>query len=382
MARAAQAQIDLRALQHNLRRVREIVPHGRVMAMVKANGYGHGMVRIAQAFSGASAVDALGVASINEAIILREAGVTTPITLLEGFFEPAELVLIQQYGFEIVVHHLRQLEIIEATSFTTPITVWLKVDSGMHRLGFTPEKVPEVWRRLSACRGVRGPVRLMTHLASADDLASPQTPQQLACFDVATTGMVTERSIANSAAILGWPQTHRDLSPTWVRPGIMLYGVSPFINGTATTSHIPPHVALAHPCAADHDLRPVMTLTSRLIAINHYRKGDAIGYAASWVCPHDMPVGVVAMGYGDGYPRHAVSGTPVLVNGQRVPLIGRVSMDMLSVDLSSQPQACIGDAVTLWGEGLPVEEVARWANTIPYQLLCGVTPRVKFVELW
>ena len=393
MPRAAQAQINLSALQHNLKRVREISPQCRIMAVIKANGYGHGMERVARVLSSLDVdldpsvaaagtlphttcrdaqelphpcvVDAFGVASIDEAITLREAGITAPITLLEGFFEAAELMLIQQHSLDVVIHHPAQLAVLEATLLTTPITVWLKVDSGMHRLGFAPEQVSEVWHRLVACRSVRKPVRLMTHLASADDLASPQTSQQLACFNAATAEINAERSIANSAAILGWPQTHSTPFANWVRPGIMLYGVSPFINGTA----------------ADHNLKPVMTLTSQLITINHYKQGDAIGYAASWVCPHDMPVGVVAMGYGDGYPRHAVSGTPVLVNGKRVPLIGRVSMDMLSVDLSTQPQAHIGDAVTLWGEGLPVEEVARSASTIPYQLLCGVTQRVKFVEV-
>ena len=359
MTRAAQAQINLHALRHNLQRVREAAPQSRVMAMVKANAYGHGMVRVARALVDAGA-NALGVASVDEAIMLRDAGITAPITLLEGFFAPAELMLIQQHNFDVVIHHPAQLAILEATVLATPVTVWLKVDSGMHRLGFAAEQVFQVWQRLAACRSVRGHVRLMTHLASADDLASPQTLQQLACFNAATAEINAGRSIANSAAILGWPQTHDE----WVRPGIMLYGASPFINDTAIA----------------HDLKPVMTLTSELIAINHYKKGDAIGYAASWVCPHDMPVGVVAMGYGDGYPRHAVSGTPVLVNGKRVPLIGRVSMDMLSVDLSSQPQAHIGDAVTLWGEGLPVEEVARRASTISYQLLCGVTRRVRFVE--
>lgn len=360
MTRAAQAQINLHALRHNLQRVREAAPQCRIMAMVKANAYGHGMVRVARALVDAG-TDALGVASIDEAMMLRDAGIAVPITLLEGFFEPAELMLIQQHTLDVVIHHPAQLAILEATPLATPITVWLKVDSGMHRLGFAPEQAPQVWQRLTACRSVRPPVRLLTHLASADDLASPQTPQQLACFNAATAEIKADRSIANSAAILGWPQTHDG----WVRPGIMLYGASPFINDTAMA----------------HDLKPVMTLTSQLIAINHYKKGDAIGYAASWVCPHDMPVGVVALGYGDGYPRHAVSGTPVLVNGKRVPLIGRVSMDMLSVDLSGQPHTYIGDAVTLWGEGLPVEEIARCASTIPYQLLCGVTPRVKFIEI-
>ena len=360
MTRAAQAQINLHALRHNLQRVREAAPQCRIMAMVKANAYGHGMVRVARALVDAG-TDALGVASIDEAMMLRDAGIAAPITLLEGFFEPAELMLIQQHNLDVVIHHPAQLAILEATPLATPITVWLKVDSGMHRLGFAPEQVPQVWQRLTACPSVRPPVRLMTHLASADDLASPQTPQQLACFNAVTAEIKADRSIANSAAILGWPQTHDG----WVRPGIMLYGASPFINSTAMA----------------HDLKPVMTLTSQLIAINHYKKGDAIGYAASWVCPHDMPVGVVALGYGDGYPRHAVSGTPVLVNGKRVPLIGRVSMDMLFVDLSVVPAARAGSPVVLWGENLPVEDVAHAAHTVSYELLCALAARVRVEEV-
>lgn len=357
MARAATALIDLDALRHNLQRVREAAPGRYVMAIIKANGYGHGMVRVARAMANA---DAFGVASIDEAIVLREAGIETPITLLEGFFEAQELALIQHHRLGVVIHHAAQLDILEAHPLSTPIPTWLKIDSGMHRLGFAPEKAQDAWRRLKACRWVANPIRLMTHLASADDRHSPQTLRQLECFSAAIAGIEGERGIANSAGILGWPQTHAD----WVRPGIMLYGVSPFIDGVAV----------------DDGLKLVMTLTSKLISVNRFKKADAIGYAASWVCPQDMPVGVVAIGYGDGYPRHAAPGTPVLVNGKRVPLIGRVSMDMISVDLSSQPSAQIGDPVTLWGQGLPVEEVAHCASTIPYQLLCGVTQRVKIVE--
>ncbi len=360
MARAAAALIDLDALRHNLQRVREAAPGRHVMAIIKANGYGHGMVRVARVLARAdTSADAFGVASIDEAIVLREAGIETPITLLEGFFEAQELALIQRYRLGVVIHHAAQLDILEAHPLSTPIPTWLKIDSGMHRLGFAPGKAQDAWRRLKACRWVANPIRLMTHLASADDRYSTQTLTQLECFHAAISGMEGERGIANSAGILGWPQTHAE----WVRPGIMLYGASPFVDG-----------------AAVGDLKPVMTLTSKLISVNRFKKGDAIGYAASWVCPQDMPVGVVAIGYGDGYPRHAAPGTPVLVNGKRVPLIGRVSMDMVTVDLSSQPGAQIGDPVTLWGQGLPVEEVARCASTIPYQLLCGVTQRVRIVE--
>lgn len=362
MTRAAEARIDLTALRHNLARVREAARGVRVMAIIKANGYGHGMARVARVLAhGDDGVDAFGVASVDEAIALREAGIEAPVTLLEGFFEAAELAAVEYYRLSVVIHHAAQLDILETHPLSSSIPVWLKIDSGMHRLGFAPDKARDAWRRLKSCPWVADPIRLMTHLASADDRHSPQTLVQLECFDTAISGIEGERGIANSAAILAWPQTHAQ----WVRPGIMLYGVSPFVEGMAT----------------DENLKPVMTLNSRLISVNRFRKGDAIGYAASWVCPRDMPVGVVAIGYGDGYPRHAAPGTPVLVNGRRVPLIGRVSMDMVTVDLSSQPEARIGDAVTLWGAGLPVEEVARCAGTIAYQLLCNVAQRVRVVEV-
>lgn len=361
MTRAAEARIDLAALRHNLARVREAAPGSRVMAIIKANGYGHGMVRVARALTNVDCgADAFGVARIDEAIALREAGIAAPITLLEGFFEAAELAAVEYYRLSVVIHHAAQLDILVAHPLSVPVNVWLKVDSGMHRLGFAPDKAQAAWQRLRDCPWVADPIRLMSHFASADDRHSPQTLAQLECFNTAIAGIQGERTIANSAAILGWPQTHAQ----WVRPGIMLYGVSPFVDGVAATEN----------------LRPVMTLTSRLIAVNRFKQGDAIGYSASWVCPRDMPVGVVAIGYGDGYPRHAVPGTPVLMNGQRIPLIGRVSMDMITVDLSGQLEARIGDPVTLWGEGLPVEEVARCAETIPYQLLCNVAQRVRIVE--
>ncbi|MEO7558288.1 MAG: alanine racemase [Gammaproteobacteria bacterium] len=350
------ALINLNALQHNLRRVHELAPGRRIMAIIKADAYGHGMVRIARALSD---VDAFGVARFNEAVTLRTAGLTQPIVLLEGFLDAAELPLICQHRLSIVVHHGAQLDMLERTPLAEPIGAWLKIDSGMHRLGFAPAEVEDAWRRLALCPWISKPVRLMTHLACADDRADRRTLEQLACFNAAVNGLAAEHSIANSAAILGWPQTHGE----WVRPGLMLYGVSPF----------PGRIA------QQEGLKPVMTLSTRLIAVHNLDKGASVGYGASWTCPQAMRVGIAAIGYGDGYPRHARPGTPVLLNGTRVPLIGRVSMDMICVDLSSQPAARIGDPVILWGEGLPVEEVAHYASTIPYELLCAVARRVQAV---
>lgn len=356
---AAQALIDLSALHHNLQRVHAAAPGCRVMAIIKADAYGHGLVRVARALS--TSIAGFGVARLEEAMTLREAGITLPIILLEGFFEAVELGLISHHKLSVVVHHSQQIDLLERAAPEVPISAWVKVDSGMHRLGLPPQSVVLAWQRLEACRAVAKPIRLMTHLASADDRAAPLTLKQLACFNAAVAGIDAERSIANSAAILAWPQTHAE----WLRPGLMLYGASPFSNGSGS----------------DEGLKPVMTLRSKLIAVNHFKKGDTIGYGASWECPEDMPVGVVAIGYGDGYPRHAMSGTPVLLNGRRTPLIGRVSMDMICLDLRSQPQARVGDPVVLWGKGLPAEEVAASASTIPYELLCGVARRVKFIEI-
>jgi len=357
MTRAAQAVIDLHALHQNLQHVREAAPAARVMAVIKANGYGHGMLRVAHALSD---VDAFAVARIEEGIALREAGVAQPITLLEGFLDAAELEAICHHGLGVVVHNEAQVEILERTVLARPIEAWLKVDTGMHRLGFAPEVAAAIWRRLQACPGVAAPLRLMTHLANADDRHDPFTQRQLESFAAALEGIDADRSIANSAAILGWPEAHG----AWVRPGIMLYGVSPFLDGRAQ----------------EDGLQPVMTLRSRLIAVRRLSKGDGVGYGSTWACPEDMFMGVVAVGYGDGYPRHAGSGTPVLINGRRVPLVGRVSMDMICVDLRGAPEAAIGDEAVLWGEGLPVEEIAEHASTIPYELLCAVSQRVEFLE--
>ena len=357
MTRAAEARVDLSALQSNLQRVRILAPSSRVMAIIKANGYGHGMLRVAQALESA---DAFGVACIDEALFLRDAGISKPILLLEGFFEAPELELIRQYKLAVVVHHEFQLDMLEKTAMSAPIHVWLKIDTGMHRLGFRPEHVSRIHQRLQSCRNVAQPIRLMTHLADADNRDNVATRRQFECFNAAVSGFEEERSIANSAAIITHPQCHAD----WVRPGIMLYGVSPFNDSIGKAE----------------GLQPVMTLTSKLIAINQFKKGDRIGYGGEWKCPQDMPVGVVAVGYGDGYPRGVSSGTPVLINDQRVPIIGRVSMDMITVDLRNIPSAQVGDTVVLWGRDLPVEEVAQCARTIPYEILCRVTQRVRIVD--
>lgn len=366
----ARALIDLRALRHNLARVRALALRSRVMAVIKANGYGHGLERMARGLGqppagrkGASPapVDAFAVACMEEAVALRDLGIAQPIVLLEGVLDAGELQLAVELDLQVVVHHPEQLGMLERASLARPVETWVKIDTGMHRLGFAPEQVPDVRRRLEGCREAARLVGWMTHLGYADDRRSERTPEQLALFRQVVGGQEAPRSAANSGGVLGWPESHFQ----WVRPGIMLYGASPFVGRTAQ----------------QEDLQPVMTLTTRLIAVNRLRKGDAVGYGGTWVCPEDMPVGIAAIGYGDGYPRHAPSGTPVLVNGRSVPLVGVVSMDMLCVDLRQDPGARIGDPVTLWGDGLPVEEVARHAGTIPYQLLCAVTSRVEFVSV-
>lgn len=361
LSRATRATINLSNLKHNFSIAKQTIPDAHCMAIIKANGYGHGMVAMAQALNEA---DAFGVACMDEAINLREAGIEQRIILLEGFTRPEDLNLIRGYHLEPVIHGEHQLDILEADQ-GKPINCWLKIDTGMHRLGFSVENAPLAYRRLQACDTVIKPFQMMTHLANADDRNDNTTQQQCQQFKMLTEqiGFSDEMSIANSAGILGWNQLCPGSHGHWIRPGIMLYGVSPFNDSIAK----------------DHDLKPVMTLTSELIAINYHRKGDAVGYGGTYQCEEDMPVGVVAIGYGDGYPRHIEADTPVLINGKHVPIIGRVSMDMITVDLRNCSDVCIGNQVILWGEGLPVEMIADKAGTIGYELLCGVTVRVNFL---
>jgi alanine racemase len=357
MSRATTATIHIDALRHNLAQVRALAPGSRVMAVVKADGYGHGLERVARALAGA---DAFGVAALSDAERLRAAGLSQRIVLLSGFDEPSDLPQLRRLGVDTVVHHESQLAMLEADREADPIRVWLKLDTGMHRLGFAPELAEGAHARLKALANVAEEITLMTHFASSDDFSGAQTRLQLGSFAKATGAMGGAASLSNSAAILGWPDSHRD----WVRAGGALYGLS-VVDGKT---------------GADFGLKPAMTLSTRLIAINRVRKGERIGYSAISECPEDMDIGVAAIGYGDGYPRRAPPGTPVLVNGVRVPVIGRVSMDLMTLDLRGMPSAAVGDAVTLWGPELPVEEVAAAAGTISYELTCSITRRVRFVE--
>lgn len=356
MTRPARVIIDIAALRHNLSRIRSIAPGSRVMAIVKADAYGHGLESVATALT---SVDGFGVACLEEAEQLRESGVSRRILLLEGPYNPAELDPVQALELDVVLHHESQLQMLEQAQLKAPVNVWLKIDSGMHRLGFRPEDANAVWQRLIDCGNVAQRPRLMTHFACANEHHNPMTLEQLRIFNDACGHIEAERSLANSAAILGWAETHAD----WVRPGLMLYGVSP----------------VEDKFAVDFDLRPVMSLVSELISIKHLKRNDPVGYGASWYCPQDMPVGIVASGYADGYPRHARSGTPIVVNGQRTGIIGNTSMDMLAVDLRSVANARVGDPVELWGPQLPVEEIALHAGTIPYELLCGVHKRLGYL---
>ena len=352
MSRPARVELDAQALAQNFSRVKQYASHSRVMAVIKADGYGHGLLWMAQQLPQA---DAFAVAGIEEAIQLRAAGIGQEICLLSGIFEAAELTVVEQHNLSIVVQEAWQLQALQAYRARTPIAVWLKLDTGMHRLGFDPMQAQTLHQRLQACASV-GSIRWMSHFANADDVQDVYTSAQIENFDRAVQGLPGEHSLANSAAICAWPASHRQ----WVRPGIMLYGATPLLASTAQSL----------------GLQPVMHFSSAIIAIHQRRRGERIGYGGSWTCPEDMPVAVVAIGYGDGYPRHVAANTPVLLRGHRVPIIGRVSMDMTMIDLRQAKQAKIGDRVTLWGPGLPVEEIAAAASTLSYELLCQVTARV------
>jgi alanine racemase len=347
--------IDTAALRHNLARVRALAPGCRVLAVIKANAYGHGLVTAAEAFSGA---DGLAVARIGEALALREAGCTARIVLLQGVRDAAELEAAARHGLEPFVHLDSQVVLLESFRGPQILRVWLKIDSGMHRLGFAPGQVAAVAARLAACRAIAQPVALATHLADAEGADAAVTVEQLRIFAAATQGLPGERSIANSAGLVAWPEARAD----WVRPGIMLYGVSPFPDRTG----------------AELGLLPAMNFETEVIAIRDVAAGERVGYGGAWTAPHAARIAVAAVGYGDGYPRSAASGTPVAVAGRPAAVAGRPSMDMLTIDVTGLPGAAVGDRVELWGREVPVERVAAAAGTIPYELTCRVGRRVTF----
>jgi alanine racemase len=357
VSRSATATIHLDALRDNLARVRALAEGAKVMAVVKADAYGHGLERCAKALAGA---DAFGVASIADGLRLRAAGLRQRIVVLSGPDAAGDLAEMRRLRLEAVIHHESQLAMLEAEHGGDPLKVWLKLDTGMHRLGFAPGRATELHARLRAMPAVDPAIVLMTHFASSDEFDNDLTARQTRSFLDATKDLPGERALSNSAGLLGWPDARGD----WVRVGGLLYGLSVAEGKTG----------------ADLGFRPAMTLTTRLVAINRIAHGERVGYGATYECPEDMPIGVAAIGYGDGYPRSAKSGTPVLVGDAPAAVVGRVSMDLLTLDLRNAPDAKVGDVVTLWGPRLPAETVAQHANTISYELTCGVTRRVLFAE--
>ncbi|MDR3418616.1 MAG: alanine racemase [Nevskia sp.] len=352
------ATVDLAAIRHNLARVRAYAPRSRVMAAIKADAYGHGAVPVARALQQAG-TDAFAVACLEEALILREAGLDTPVVLLEGVLSLQEAAEAARSRLQIVVHDFWQLDLLRQLPHEQPLSLWFKLDTGMHRLGFPPAAAPGLAAVVQE-RPAWSLVGWITHLACADELDSPLTAQQLVRFEQALQGLPGPRSAANSAGLMAWPRARLD----WVRPGLMLYGASP----------------LAGKTGAECGLQPAMQVESRLIAIHELEAGEAVGYGATFRCPERMRVGVVAVGYADGVHRILPTGAPVLIHGRRATIVGRVSMDMISVDLRGVPMAEVGDPVVLWGAGLPAEEIAGWAGTLAYELFCGLTNRVHFVH--
>lgn len=357
MSRLATATVHLGALRANLQRIRLLAAGSKVMAVVKADGYGHGLERVARALAGA---DAYGVASIADGQRLRAAGHRQRIVVLSGIDAAGDLPEVRRLALDVVVHHRAQIEMIRADADPRPLRVWLKIDTGMHRLGLPPGQVASAVANLRALPNVDSTLIWMSHFASSDAVDATATVAQLAEFDALTATQQSTRSIANSAAIVAHPATRLD----WVRAGGLLYGLAVVDARTGS----------------DFGFYPAMSLTSKLISIQRIGKGETVGYGGTWCCPEDMDVGVVAIGYGDGYPRSVPSGTPVLIAGRPAPIIGRVSMDLLSVDLRQHADVAMGAPVLLWGPDLPVERIAAAAGTISYELSCGVTRRVMVVE--
>lgn len=351
LCRAARIEIDGEALRHNLDCVKSFAPKSRVMAVIKANAYGHGVLVAADYLADA---DAFALATPGEAIELRQAGISKPLVVLQGFANADELAALAEFDIQPVINQEWQIGLLEQHS-GAPLNVWLKVDTGMHRLGFPVDFVESVYQRVSVCESVDS-IRIMSHFANADDPSNINNNNQLKLFIKVNTYINAEASMANSAGLITIPESRLQ----WVRPGIMLYGSSPLLNRTAS----------------DLQLKPVMNFESHVMSVQQLKQGDAIGYGSTWQCPQDMLVGVVAAGYADGYPRHAESGTPVWINQKHCPLVGRVSMDSICVDLRGV-DAKPGDRVVLWGKELSVDVVARHASTIGYELLCSAGNAAK-----
>ncbi len=360
MTRNVVAYIDKNALAHNLKCVRNLIkPKTKILAMVKGNAYGHGLLSVAQALSDA---DAFGIAAIENAILLRKKGIKRPIVLMSGFLNQEELECCHQYRLSPVIHSDYQLQLLQKANFKFKLPqCWLKIETGMNRLGMPVDALKNMVEHIKMQSCEHEPI-LMSHLATADSEETDYAIAQHERFATATSSYSLLKSLCNSAAMLDYPKMHYD----WVRPGIMLYGVSPFLQRPAT----------------DFKLQPVLTLAAQLIAIRNHKKGEYIGYGCAYRCKRDSIIGVINIGYADGYPRTAESGIPVLINGQRCPLVGRVSMDLITIDLTDLATLpSIGDQAVLWGKGLPIEEVARQANRYPYELLSQITSRVNYVDV-
>jgi alanine racemase len=360
--RLIRAIVDTTALCQNLAAIRTRAPGCKVMAVVKANAYGHGLVSAALALADA---DSFAVARLEEGVALRAAGVRAPIVLLEGVVNAEQLNEAAHHGFELVVHDPAHLALLEAYRGAERCVLWIKIDTGMNRLGFRPEAFLAAYRRVEALKPAPLEVRVLTHLARADERDADMTLEQVARFEAALAPVVSRgaslvTSIGNSAGTLGWPQARGD----WVRPGLALYGVSPFADEPGTR----------------FGLRPAMTLQSTVIGVRQVLRGETVGYGGAWTAARNSTIAIVACGYGDGLPWSLPSGTPVLVAGSRAELIGRVSMDMIAIDVTDLPPVAMGDAAILWGHALPVEDMAKRAGTIPYELLCAVSQRVP-IEL-
>jgi len=353
--RPVKAYIDLEALTSNLDQVRAFAPKAKILSVIKANAYGHGMIRVVEQLSH---TDAFGVASIDEAIKLRNKGFLHRILLLEGVFSESELPLVIQHRLDFVIHSNHQLDWLINLNTPSVLNVWIKLDTGMHRLGFLPEEFLSVQQKLAKLKS-SVVVHYMSHFASADE-SIEFTQQQFEVFNELTKKVKAQKSLANSSAIQNFPASHLD----WVRPGIMLYGAG---------EHVQKDL---------NKLSPVMTLVSEITSLKWIKSGETVGYGQKWKARKPSLIAVVAIGYGDGYPRHAPAGTPVLIKGQKVPIVGRVSMDMITIDLTGfNANIEIGEPVILWGKGLSVDLIAKYAETISYELLCGVTQRVPMIEV-